>query len=77
MGDLILVASKENAYLAESWEPYASGLVRVHKMACEHHQMTDPGPISVVGQLLERHASAADAALGEFSPLQSSFASLS
>lgn len=61
IGDLILFTSTENAHLSQSWVPYASGQVHVHEVDCQHHQITDPGPISVIGRLVEQYAGVAEA----------------
>ncbi|MBZ5494742.1 MAG: amino acid adenylation domain-containing protein, partial [Acidobacteriia bacterium] len=60
MGDIVLFASKENRNLASAWNAYASGTVFVHELECLHHQIIDPGPISVVGRLVEQYAKTAE-----------------
>ncbi|MFD7257554.1 amino acid adenylation domain-containing protein [Streptomyces sp. NPDC059874] len=42
----------ENAPSVASWEPYVSGRIEVHELACAHDEMTLPAPIAEIGRLL-------------------------
>ncbi|GLU50313.1 non-ribosomal peptide synthetase [Nocardiopsis ansamitocini] len=38
--------------LARTWEPYVSGAIEDHPVECAHAQMTQDGPLSVIGPVL-------------------------
>jgi thioesterase domain-containing protein len=37
---------------ANSWAPFVTGRVEAHKVACEHHDMTQPGPLAEICAVL-------------------------
>lgn len=43
-GDLAVSAGK-----AEAWRPYVTGTLQQHPVPCGHYEMTEPGPIALIG----------------------------
>ncbi|MEK8146072.1 thioesterase domain-containing protein [Streptomyces sp. M10(2022)] len=41
----------------EAWEPYVKGQVENHLIACEHTEMTEPGPLREIGAVISRNLS--------------------
>jgi enterobactin synthetase component F len=39
----------------ESWLPYLSGNIEVHDIDCTHDEMSQPGPLSAICQVMTRH----------------------
>ncbi|UNZ21240.1 non-ribosomal peptide synthetase [Streptomyces sp. 891-h] len=56
-GDITLFAATENRTspppTAAHWQPYVTGTVTVHSIACEHQHMTRPGPLAEIGRTLK------------------------
>ncbi|SOD62616.1 amino acid adenylation domain-containing protein [Streptomyces zhaozhouensis] len=41
-----------DAPIAESWKPYTDGRLDIHEIACTHHEIPLPGPISEIGRIV-------------------------
>jgi nonribosomal peptide synthetase DhbF len=54
-GALTFVAAAERPEVLspDLWRPYVTGPLDVHELPCTHLELTDPGPIAVIGSLLE------------------------
>ncbi|WP_369200077.1 amino acid adenylation domain-containing protein [Streptomyces sp. PU-14G] len=57
-GDLLLFRATKGRRLSsanrEAWRPYVRGLIEVHEVACEHREMTLPGPLAQIADVI-RH----------------------
>jgi nonribosomal peptide synthetase DhbF len=53
-GDLLIIAATQDKREppTDAWRPYVRGQIRVHQVACRHEQMTEPGPLAEIGQVL-------------------------
>ncbi|MER5391635.1 amino acid adenylation domain-containing protein [Saccharopolyspora sp. NPDC002686] len=45
---------------AQMWQPYVDGEVRNHDIACEHKDMTQPGPLAEIAAVVERELGEVD-----------------
>jgi nonribosomal peptide synthetase DhbF len=53
-GDLLLFVATEAASEppTDAWRPYVRGQIAIHRVACQHKQMTQPRPIAEIGQVI-------------------------
>jgi len=56
-GELLLFAATEGRAVPQSperWRPYVNS-IEVHELQCHHTEMTDPGPLSIIGRAIQQH----------------------
>ncbi|GAA4613441.1 non-ribosomal peptide synthetase DhbF [Saccharopolyspora hordei] len=57
-GDVLFFTATVNpakaSLTAQMWEPYVDGEVRNHDIACEHKDMTQPGPLAEIAAVVDR-----------------------
>ncbi|GAB2755696.1 non-ribosomal peptide synthetase DhbF [Salinifilum aidingensis] len=57
-GDVLFFTAAENqakpSLTPRMWEPYVRGRVQNHDIACEHKDMTEPGPIAEIARVVDR-----------------------
>jgi thioesterase domain-containing protein len=55
-GDLMIIVATEdrpaNPPSPADWQPYVSGAIETHEIACPHQLLTEPGPMAIIGPLL-------------------------
>jgi SAM-dependent methyltransferase/acyl carrier protein/pimeloyl-ACP methyl ester carboxylesterase len=54
-GDVLFFASVERVGRLQSWIPYVSGDILLHRMNCRHEEMANPEEIDLVGRELEEY----------------------
>jgi amino acid adenylation domain-containing protein len=52
----VAAAERPDVLSPALWRPYVSGAIDVHELPCTHLELTDPGPVAVIGSLLEAAA---------------------
>ncbi|MER7015920.1 alpha/beta fold hydrolase, partial [Saccharopolyspora sp. NPDC000359] len=68
-GDVLFFTATVNpakaSLTARMWQPYVDGEVRNHDVACEHKDMTQPGPLAEIAAVVDRELGEAERLAGE------------
>ncbi|SEG92212.1 nonribosomal peptide synthetase DhbF [Saccharopolyspora kobensis] len=63
-GDVLFFTATVNpakeSLTAQMWQPYVGGAVRNHDIACEHKDMTQPGPLAEIAAVVDRELGEVD-----------------
>jgi len=66
-GDVLFFTATVNpakeSLTSRMWEPYVAGAVENHDIACEHKDMTQPGPLAEIAEVVQRRLTEGEAAV--------------